>query len=142
MLAGAGIRYVRGFALNTSEFDTTGGEIEYGVRLAQALAAAGYPNKRFVINTAGNGAGFLNGEVPNPSNPPLCHTPSDAKCITLGIPPTTHVAGSRWNLSGYDADLAYHHVDAYLWVDRPWLSSAGALDRPRALALAASTPFP
>ena len=142
MLQAAGIRDVRGFALNTSEFDTTGGEIEYGVRLAQALAAAGSGHKHFVINTAGNGAGFLNGEVADPSNPPLCGSRSEAKCITLGIPPTTHVASSRWHLSGYDANLAFHYTDAYLWVDRPWLSGAGSFNRPRALALAATTPFP
>jgi hypothetical protein len=142
MLEQAGVRYVRGFALNTSEFDTTGDEIEYGARLDQALAAAGIPDKHYVINTAGNGAGFLNGEVANPSNPPVCRTRSDTKCITLGIPPTTHVASGRWHLSGYDANLAFHYVDAYVWVDRPWLAGAGQFDRPRALQLAGSTPFP
>jgi len=142
MLEQAGIRYVRGFALNTSEFDTTGGEIEYGVGLLRALAAAGYGAKHFVINTAGNGAGFLNGQVSDPSNPPLCHSRADARCITLGIPPTTHVASSAWHLSGYDANLAFHYVDAYMWIDRPWLSGPGAFNRSRALQLAASTPFP
>jgi hypothetical protein len=143
MLEQAGVRYVRGFALNSSEFDTTGAEIEYGVRLAQALAGAGYPDKHFVINTAGNGAGFLNGDVANPGNPPLCHARSDSKCITLGIPPTPHVASPRWHLSGSDANLAYHYTDAYVWVDRPWLGGpAGQFDLQRALTLAATTPFP
>jgi len=142
MLEQAGVRYVRGFALNTSEFDTTSGEIEYGVSLAQALASAGIPDKHFVVNTAGNGQGFLNGQVADPSNPPVCASRSQSRCITLGIPPTPHVASGAWHLSGYDANLAYRYVDAYLWIDRPWLSGAGSLNRPRALQLAATTPFP
>jgi endoglucanase len=142
MLGQAGVRYVRGFALNTSEFDTTGAEIEYGVRLAQALAAGGYPGKHFVINTAGNGAGFLNGDVANPGNPPVCHSRGETKCITLGIPPTSHVASSRWRLSGTDANLAFNYTDAYVWVDRPWLGgSAGQFDFQRALTLSSTTPF-
>jgi endoglucanase len=142
MLEQAGIRDVRGFALNMSEFDTTGGEIEYGAQLAQALARAGYPNKRFVINTAGNGHGFLNGQVSDPNNPPICHSRSQTTCVTLGIPPTTHVASSRWHLSGGDANLAFHYVDAYMWVDRPWLPGAAQFDLGRALLLAGTTPFP
>jgi endoglucanase len=143
MLGQAGIRDVRGFALNTSEYDTTSSEIEYGVRLSQALAAAGFPNKHFVISTAQNGAGFLNGQVSDPNNPSACGSPSDTKCVTLGIPPTTRVASPRWRLSGYDANLAYHYVDAYVWAGRPWITgSAGQFDLRRALELAASTPFP
>jgi len=142
MLERAGIRYARGFALNTSEFDGTGAELEYGARIAQALAAGGYPGKHFVINTAGNGQGFLNGQVPNPNNPPVCRTRFQRLCITLGIPPTTQVASSRWHLSGYDANIAFHYADAYVWVDRPWLPGAAQFDLPRALLLAGTTPFP
>lgn len=141
MLEQAGIRGVRGFALNASEYDTTGGEIEYGARLVQALAAAGIPGKHFVINTAGNGHGFLNGQVANPSNPPICQSRSQSLCVTLGIPPTTQVASSRWGLSGNDANLAYHDVDAYMWIDRPWLPGAAQFDLPRALLLAGTSPF-
>jgi hypothetical protein len=141
MLEQAGIRGARGFALNTSEFDGTGAEIEYGVRLAQALASAGYPGKHFVINTAGNGQGFLNGQVSDPNNPPICHSRSQRVCVTLGIPPTARVADSRWDLSGYDANLAYHYVDAYMWIDRPWLPGAAQFDLQRALLLAGNSPF-
>jgi hypothetical protein len=53
------------------------------------------------------------------------------------------VAAARWHLSGYDANLAYHYADAYVWVDRPWLPGpAGQFDSNRALTLAATTPFP
>ena len=80
------------------------------------------------INTAGNGQGFLNGQVPNPNNPPVCRTRFQRLCITLGIPPTTQVASSRWHLSGYDANIAFHNADAYVWVDRPWLPGAAQFD--------------
>jgi len=143
MLEQAGIRHVRGFALDMSEYDATGAEIEYGARLARALAAAGYGAKHFVINTAENGAGFLDGQYPgDPAHPRTCRNRFDRLCVTLGIPPTTRVAAPGWRLSGLDAGLARRYVDAYVWGGRPWLEdSTGAVDVPRALALAASTPW-
>lgn len=137
MLEQAGVQYARGFALDSTENDATGPEIEYCVRLAQALAADGYPDKHFVINTAENGSGFLGGDVPSPD---VCRNRFDTQCVTLGIPPTTHVASPRWHLPGSDAGLASKNVDAYLWVGRPWLSGTnGAVEPQTALALAAST---
>ena len=94
-----------------------------------------------MINTAGNGAGFLNGQISDPNNPPVCHSPGQRLCVTLGIPPTTHVASSRWHLSGHDANLAFRYVDAYMWVDRPWLPGATQFDLQRALLLAGTSPF-
>jgi endoglucanase len=142
MLEQAGVRDVRGFSLNTSEYDTTSSEIEYGARLVQALAKAGIHGKHFVVNTAENGAGFLNGEYPGDVNHPrVCNGPQDRLCVTLGIPPTTQVASPRWHLSGADASLAFREVDAYVWAGRPWLGDAGQLEFQRALGLAASTPF-
>lgn len=143
MLEQAGVRYARGFALNTTEYDSTGAEIEYGARLAQALAAAGVPGKHFVINTAENGAPFLNGQYPgNPANPRVCASRHDALCATLGIPPTAHVASPRWHLSAHDAGLAGRYADAYVWTGRPWLvNGSGPFDLQRALGLAASSPF-
>jgi endoglucanase len=141
MLEQAGIGYVRGFALNTTEYDGTGPELEYGARLAQELAAAGYPNKHFVINTAENGAPFLNGQYPgNVGNPRVCRNRFDRLCATLGIPPTADVANPRWGLSGADRALAARYADAYVWVGRPWLDyGAAPFDMSRALGLAAST---
>jgi endoglucanase len=141
MLEQAGIRHVRGFALNTSEFDAAGSEVEYGVRLVRALAAAGYPDKHFVVNTAGNGQGFLNGQIAHPNNPLACHTRSQTRCVTLGIPPTTRVADSRWHLSTQDDNLARRYTDAYVWIDRPWLPNGGPFDLQRALLLGGTTPF-
>jgi endoglucanase len=144
MLELAGIRYARGFALNSTEYDSTGAEVEYGARIARALAAAGYPGKHFVVNTAENGAPFLNGQYPggNPANPRVCSGPHDRLCATLGIPPTTQVANRHWGLSGYDRALAARYADAYVWVGRPWLDyGSDPFDLSRALGLAASTPF-
>jgi endoglucanase len=143
MLEQAGIRYARGFSLNTSEYDTTGSEVEYGARLAQALAGAGYPNKHFVVSTAQNGAGFLNGQYPGDvNNPRVCRSRYDTLCVTLGIPPTTQVASPRWHLSASDSGLAARYADAYVWAGRPWLfGAAGQFDLQRALGLAGSTPF-
>ena len=142
MLEQAGIRNARGFSLNTSEYDTTSSEIEYGARLVQALAAAGIPNKHFVISTAENGAGFLNGQYQGDvNNPRVCRTRYDTLCVTLGIPPTTQVANPRWHLPGADASLAFRYVDAYLWAGRPWLGPTSSFDLQRALGLASSTPF-
>jgi endoglucanase len=144
MLERAGIRYARGFALNTTEYDGTDPEIEYGASLAQALAGAGYPGKHFVINTAENGVGFLNGQYPgNVNDPRTCQSPHETLCVTLGIPPTTRVAAPSWHLSGHDANLAFRYVDAYLWIGRPWITAGdGSINVSRALGLAGSTPWP
>lgn len=143
MLERAGVSSVRGFALNTSEYDTTSSEVEYGARLVQALAAAGISNKHFVVSTAENGAGFLNGDYPgNVNDPRVCRNAHDTLCVTLGIPPTAQVASPRWHLSASDAGLASRYVDAYMWAGRPWLfGAASEFDAQRALGLAASTPF-
>jgi endoglucanase len=143
MLEQAGIRYVRGFALNTTEYDSTGGELEYGARIVHALAAAGYGRKHFVINTAENGAPFLNGRYHGDvGNPRVCRNRHDTICATLGIPPTTSVASPRWRLSAHDRSLAARYADAYLWVGRPWLDyGADPFDLRRAVGLAASTPW-
>lgn len=143
MLEQAGVRYARGFALNTTEYDATGAELEYGARLAQALAAAGIPGKHFLINTAENGAPFLNGQYPgNAQNPRVCRSRLDRLCATLGIPPTTNVASPRWDLSAGDRALARRYADAYVWVGRPWLDNgSGPFDFSRALGLVASSPW-
>ena len=143
MLERAGIRYTRGFALNSTEYDSTADEVEYGARIVQALAAAGLGDKHFVVNTAQNGAPFLNGQYPGPvTNPRVCRNRHDTICVTLGIPPTTDVANPRWGLSASDRSLAARYADAYVWVGRPWLDDgASNFELPRALGMAASTPF-
>jgi endoglucanase len=99
LLRKAGVRHVRGFALNTTHFNYTREELRYGNALARALG------KHYVVNTAENGRGGLK----NPKNPKdrFCN-PVNAG---LGTLPTTRTA-SKW-------------ADAYLWISRPGLSSNG-----------------
>jgi hypothetical protein len=142
MLERAGVRYARGFSLNTTEYDSTGAELEYGAHLARALAAAGYRDKHLVISTSENGAPFLNGDYPGNVNfPRVCRNRHDRVCVTLGIPPTFQTSSRQWGLSGGDRALAARYADAYLWVGSPWIDLSSRLDLKRALGLAASTPF-
>ena len=146
LLRRAGVGSARGFALNATHYDATGREVRFGARVAQALARAGLPGKHFVIDTSQNGRPFTYSayarRYPDPDNPRVCTTAHEQLCVTLGIPPTTQVASPRWGLSRPVRALAARYADAYLWFGRPWLDNqAWPFDRPRALALAASTPF-
>jgi len=143
LLERAGIRTVRGFALDVTQYGSTSLELEYGAQIVNALAAAGIPGKHFVINTDENGAPFLAGQYPGNANEArTCTSPHDHICVTLGIPPTTDVANRRWGLDAGDRAIAARDADAYLWAGRPWVDNdTGAFVFARALALAASTPF-
>jgi endoglucanase len=143
MLAQAGIRRVRGFALNATQYDSTSGELRFGSRIEQQLGRLGITGKHFVVNTAENGAPFLYGQYHgNHDNPRVCRSPRDTVCATLGIPPTSQVASRRWGLSRSDRALASRYADAYLWIGRPWLDNGNwPFDLSRALGLAASSPF-
>jgi endoglucanase len=144
ILLPAGIDTARGFALNTTHYASTSAEIAYGTAITQALAAAGYPDKHFVVNTAANGAPF-NGydyKGPNFDNAATCKTLGQQSCVTLGIPPTADVANAAWGLSATDAANAAAYVDGYLWVGRPWLyMQADPFDLKRALAVARTSPY-
>src|SRR3954453_18840728 len=144
ILLPAGIDTARGFALNTTHYVSTSAEIAYGTAIVQALAAAGYPDKHFVVNTAANGAPFNGYDYhgPNYDNAATCKTLGQQSCVTLGIPPTTDVANPAWGLSTTDAANAATYVDGYLWVGRPWLyMQSDPFDLTRALAVARTTPY-
>jgi endoglucanase len=144
LLEMAGVRYARGFALNATHYDATGHEILFGAAVARALAGAHIPGRHFVINTAGNGAPFTYQQYhgPNFDNAAVCRTRGARRCVTLGIPPTWRVALPQWRLSARQRGLAARYVDAYLWFGRPWLDDqSDPFDLPRALSLAATTPF-
>jgi endoglucanase len=145
LLRHAGVRDVRGFALNATHYDTTENEIRFGARVVSALARAGVPGKHFVINTSSNGRGFTYQQYGDPGtfdNARVCATPRSRRCVTLGIPPTTDVADARWGLSATARRLARREVDAYLWIGRPWLiNQSDPFSLSRALQLAATTPF-
>jgi hypothetical protein len=143
MLAAAGVRYARGIAMNDTQYDATGRELEWGARILGELAARGIAGKRMVVNTAESGAPFLAGDYHgNLANPRVCRSRSDRVCASLGIPPTVDVANPRWGLSASDRSLASRYADAYLWIGRPWLDNGSApFDLRRALGMAAASPF-
>ncbi len=99
LLSRAGVRYIRGFALNTTHFYYTKEQIRYGNTLARKLG------KRYVVNTAENGRGGL--ENAKNVKDRFCN-PVNAG---LGPLPTTRTASK--------------YADAYLWISRPGLSSNG-----------------
>jgi endoglucanase len=143
MLIAAGIRHVRGFAMNDTQYDAPGRELEWGARIEDELAARGVHGKHMVVNTAESGAPFLYGEYHgNHDNPRVCRNRFDHICAALGIPPTTQVTSPRWPLSAHDRSLAFRYADAFLWVGRPWLDNGSApFDLNRAIGLAAASPF-
>jgi endoglucanase len=144
----AGIQYVDGIALGATHYSSTSGNIRFGAALVRRLAAEGIGGKTVVIDTADNAKPFTpaefwkrfpHGDIGNAN---LCKTKAESKCVTLGIPPTTQVALTRWHLSATDRQLATRYVDAYLWFGRPWLyQQASPFQLNRALAVARTTPF-
>jgi endoglucanase len=144
MLVPMGIRFARGFALNSTHYDSTDRQIRYAAAVSDALAARGINNKFGVINTASNGRPFRGYKYrgPNFDNARVCKSAQQQHCVTLGIPPTVDVGNPAWGLSGRDAKLAVRYVDAYLWFGRPWLyNQAAPFVLSRALDLARSTPY-
>jgi cellulase/cellobiase CelA1 len=103
LLRKAGVRYIRGFALNSNHFEYTRSEIRFGNAVAKRL------KKHYVVNTAENANGPLprrfwkNGSVKSK----VCNP----KNAGLGTQPTSKT-GSPW-------------ADALLWISRPGLSSNG-----------------
>ncbi|MGZ4307023.1 MAG: glycoside hydrolase family 6 protein [Solirubrobacteraceae bacterium] len=145
MLRGGGVRYLRGFALNATHYDSTPSEVRFGARVVAELARAGIPDRHFVINTAQNGRPFTYQQYHPRStfdNASVCHSRLASRCVTLGIPPTTDVASPKWHLSRGVRRIAARSVDAYLWLGRPWLINQNdPFDLQRSLALARTTPF-
>jgi endoglucanase len=145
LLRGGGIRYIRGFALNATHYDSTEREIRFGQQVAEALARKGITGKHFVVNTSDNGRPFTYQQYfPHSDfdNARPCRSRHDSRCVTLGIPPTTDVTNPKWPLSGGARRIAAGLLDGYLWIGRPWLvRQAAPFDLQRSLAVARSTPF-
>lgn len=142
-----GIKYARGFALNSTHYSSTVNEVTRGVAIIKELEARGYTGKKFVINTAENGHPFTLGSYtgPDDNNPYVCWyktAPAARTCITLGIPPTADVGNTKWRLPATTNALAKRYVDAYLWFGRPWLyRQASPFVLSRAIHLVKSTPY-
>jgi hypothetical protein len=148
LLLASGIRDARGFALGATHYSGTAANIDYGRRVVAALAAAGVPDRHFVIDTADNGRPFTwtqywaahpHGDFDNAQ---ACRTRSQLRCDTLGIPPTWQVADPRWGLSADLQQAAAQLVDGYLWFGRPWLyRQSSPFKLGRTLKVAATTPY-
>ena len=148
LLVRGGVEHVRGFHLNTTHYEATEDQIDFGAKVVSALAARGIAGKHFTVDTAENGRPFTweywsdhpKGQPFN--NAKTCAQDSDRRCVTLGIPPTTHVAARRWGLPATARQQARDHVDAYLWAGRPWLTmQSQPFNMARALDMARTTPY-
>jgi endoglucanase len=145
ILVPAGIRSARGFALNSTHYDSTERQVRFAAAISEALAERGIPGKYAVINTAQNGQPFKGYEYDgaNYDNARVCNSREDNRCVTLGIPPTIDVANPAWGLPADVAAAAATYVDGYLWFGRPWLyNQAAGWDQQRALAISRTTPYP
>jgi endoglucanase len=148
MLLDAGVAEARGFALDTSHFDSVGRQVAFGREIVDALAKRGVLHRHFVIDTSDSGHPFT-GEWFHQRHPsqPLgyaepCRAAGQEHCVALGIPPTTDVASPAWSLSADRAATAARLVDGYLWVSRPWLAhQSGSFSLKRALAEVRYSPY-
>jgi endoglucanase len=148
MLRAAGVQYARGFALDTSHFDSVGRQIDFGAAIVSALARNGIPHRHFVIDTSDSGRPFTGAWYhQHHPNKPLgyaepCRSADQDHCVALGIPPTSDVGSAAWGLSDRRVQTAEKLVDGYLWVSRPWLAhQSGSFSLKRALAEIRYSPF-
>lgn len=144
ILQRAGVGHVRGFALNATHYTSTADNVTFGSQVVAELARRGVPGKHFVVDTAENGRPFLFSQFrgSEPNNAAVCHTRTETRCVTLGVPPTTDVANPRWGLPAAARRQAVAHVDGYLWFGRPWLvMQTDPFSMKRALAMARTTPY-
>ncbi len=149
MLELAGVRYARGFALDSTHYNSAAANIEHGAKIVALLRQAGFGTKHFIVETAKSGRPMTWGEVipakkgDAKDNARVCKTVLQVRCVTLGIPPTTRVGDPRWGLTPEDAATARRSVDGFVWFGRPWLYyQADPFVMNRALAMATSTPWP
>jgi endoglucanase len=145
LLIPAGVEYVRGFSMNNTHYNSTEREVAFGAEVVQALAERGIEDKHFVVNTSSNGRPFAGSEYNGKGhfdNADLCRSVDDTTCVTLGIPPTTHVSDPAWGMSEENRRSAALYCDAFMWIGRPWLfMQADPFDLQRALQLVRTWPF-
>jgi endoglucanase len=148
MLEQAGVADARGFALDTSHFDSVGRQIDFGQQIVEALATDGIRHRHFVIDTSDNGHAFTGAwyHAHHPGSPlgyaEPCRSTGQTHCVTLGIPPTTDVGAAAWGLSDRRCATAEKLVDGYLWVSRPWLAhQSGSFSMTRALDEVRYSPY-
>jgi endoglucanase len=149
ILKRTGIEQARGFALDSTHYMGPAENIAHGAAIAANLKRDGYGTKHFILDTAKSGRPMAWGDVvPDrrgdlKDNARVCRSVVQARCVTLGIPPTVRVADPAWGLAPEITALARQYVDGFVWFGRPWLyNQADPFVMRRALAMAASTPWP
>jgi endoglucanase len=141
LLISNGIRYARGFALNDTDYDTTAIDDVFGAKVVADLAKMGVKGKHFIVDTDENGQSYGPAELRPGTRinlAPICHAQYQTVCQRTGIPPTTNVASSRWDLGTAADKAAKLYSDGYVWSGRPWDIDAGPFVRQYALWLAAN----
>jgi endoglucanase len=148
MLRSAGVAYTRGFALDSSHFDSVGRQIAFGAQIVARLADHGITHRHFVIDTSDSGHPFTGAWYHrHHPNRPLgyaepCQSAGQSHCVALGIPPTTDVGAGAWGLTDRQVRTAEKLVDGYLWVSRPWLAhQSGPFSLGRALDEVRFSPY-
>lgn len=104
-LKASGISDARGFSTNVANFRSTADETAYGNQLVGALAQLGVTGKKFVIETARNGAATAAGDFCNPIGARVGRKP---RVVRQG------------------------NLDAYLWVKHPGESDGACNGGPNA----------
>lgn len=149
ILKETGVRYARGFALDSTHYTGPVDNIRHGKEIVDILERDGYGTKRFIIDTAKSGeptmwndmrasrAGGLKDDAV------VCASATESRCVTLGIPPTTRVAEKQYGFSGTDRKIARTYVDGFVWFGRPWLyKQADPFVMSRAVTMSRSTSWP
>ncbi len=166
LLRASGIQHVRGFALGATHYDSVASNVAFAARLSTALARAGIPGKRAIIDTADNGTPFTwaqwnarwgdrfratRNEYYQFDNTPTCLSRTEQVCQTLGHKPTWNPVDAEAAKLGLGTSSpvlrrqARLFVDAYLWFGRGWrwMQQGGNDSRTevRTVRMAASTRF-
>jgi endoglucanase len=128
ILRRAGIRHVRGFALNVTRFDSTRRQLDYGRRLLNRLKRFGIHRKGFIVNTAQNGRPFTpQSALATSRSGRTCVDDLDSRCVAFGQPPTTRTG--------------FRGADALLWVGRPALDGLRLRGRDELIGMIRSSPY-
>lgn len=144
----AGIQYARGFALDSTHYTGPVENIDRGTEILQILAADGYGEKHFIVDTAKSGRPTMWPDIVPATKKDLknnartCTTRKMKRCVTLGIPPTPRPADPQWGLPAKQRRVAAQYVDGFVWFGRPWLfNQADPFVAQRALDMVRTTPW-
>lgn len=149
LLKATGVKYARGFALDSTHYNGPVENIRHGVRIAEILRRDGFGTKHFIVETAKSGRPMswsqvipAKGSTIN-DNARVCTRVTMKRCVTLGIPPTARPASAEYGLPADVRKAAATYVDGFVWFGRPWLyNQADPFVRSRAIAMARTTPWP